>query len=379
MIYFNQAATTYPKPQCVLEAHTASLYTAPSGQFRSSASKDGEDIFDKCRKKLGKLLGIQEYSRIFFSSGATDSANALIYGLPLEGKHIVVTQTEHNSILRPLLNLKEQVGEVSVVPCDVNGYVRPEDVEAAVTSQTAAVFVNHCSNVTGMIQDIPSIAEITKQKGILLIVDASQSAGCIPIEADQWGIDAMIFTGHKSLFGVQGTGGYFVRRGVPFRPYKYGGTGRDSSQLTYENGDYEYEPGTQNTPGITALEAGVSYILERGVGTIALKEQKMMTEIYEALNKMKGIRVYGNEKINKGPVLSFNIEGLNPSDVAYILQNGYEITVRTGLHCAPLIHEKLRSAPKGTVRVSISDMTKEEEVQILLKAVKEISESAGEI
>lgn len=377
MIYLNQAATTFPKPQCVLEAHTASLYQAPLGQFRSSASGQDADIFTKCRKNLAKLLGIAANERIFFSSGATDSSNAVLYGLFLEEKNIVVTQTEHNSILRPVMNLTEQVGSVTIVPCDSGGKTAPQSIEAAVTEETAAVIINHCSNVTGMIQDIRTIGEITKKKGILLILDASQSAGCIPVKADEWGVDVLIFTGHKSLFGSQGTGGYYVRPGIPFRPYRYGGTGRDSSQITYENEDYEFEPGTQNTPGITALNAGVEYILNRGVAKIAEKEQALMKKLYLGLKSIPQVCVYGDENRNKGPVMSFNIAGLAPSDVAYILQNCYDIIVRTGLHCAPLIHEAIGSGKLGTVRVSISDMTGESEIDAVLSAVREIGASMG--
>ena len=375
MIYMNQAATTYPKPQCVLEVHTASLHTMPEGQFRSDLCTTGESILEQCRKNIGKLLGISEYDRIYFSCGATDSSNAVIYGLPLAGKHVVTTQTEHNSILRPLMNLKDRVGSVTIVPCNEYGKVDIEKLEESVTKETAAIFVNHCSNVTGMVQDLKKIGKIAEEKGVLFVVDASQSAGCIPIDVDAWNIDVLIFTGHKSLFGAQGTGGYYVRGGGEFRPYRYGGTGRNSSQLTYENGDYEYETGTQNSTGISALNAGVKYILERGVETIAEKERVMMKRIYEELGAIKNVKVYGTYEENYGPVVSFNISGMNPSDVAYILQNCYDIIVRTGLQCAPLIHEALGTEEKGTVRVSISDMTSENEVESLLAALKEITAS----
>ncbi len=372
MIYLNQAATTYPKPQCVLKAHTASLYELPESQFRTATISPTENIFDRCRRNLGELLGIHEIDRIFFSSGATDSANALIYGLSLNGKNVITTQTEHNSILRPLMNLKKQVGSVTVVPCDSKGCVKPEDIEEAIQENTAAVFVNHCSNVTGAIQDLKEIGIRVKKHNVLFIVDASQSAGCIPIHVDAWKIDALIFTGHKSLFGVQGTGGYYIRKGIPFVPYRFGGTGRDSKKVIYEGNDYEYEPGTQNSPGIAALNAGVSYILERTVEKITEKEQHLMKTLYTGLASLNNVIFYGSFETNKGPVMSFNIQGMEPSDTAYILQNSYGIIVRTGLQCAPLIHEKLGTVPAGTVRVSLSDMTEEKEVNELVKAVEEI-------
>lgn len=371
MIYLNQAATTYPKPQCVLDAYTAAFTHPPAGQYRSSAG--GKDAKEACRKSLGKLLGVQETDRIFFSSGATDSSNALIYGLPLAGKTAAASQTEHNSILRPLMNLKDQVGQVVVIPCDSYGKIHLEALERILEEEKpAAVFVSHCSNVTGMIQNMEAIGQMVHEHETLFVADVSQSAGCIPIDADAWKVDALIFTGHKSLFGVPGTGGYYVRSGIHFRPYRFGGTGRNSSQLTYENGDYEYEPGTANDPGIAALDAGVSWILEKGVTTIAKEEQRLMKKLYEGLDAIPGVKTYGTWKTNLGPVLSFNIADLLPGDTAYILQNSYDITVRTGLHCAPLIHKAMGTMQSGTVRVSISALTAEEDVDALLEAVNEI-------
>ena len=175
MIYLNQAASTWPKPSCVLQAHSLALSAVPAGQFRGGTA-EGADILDACRRKLGTLLGIGEYNRIFFSSGATDSANAVICGLPLRGRRVLATQTEHNSILRPLLNHKDRVGSVDIVPCDTAGWVNPDDVEAMLDDDTAAVFVNHCSNVTGMVQDIGAIAEKAHSRVALLVLDCAQSA-----------------------------------------------------------------------------------------------------------------------------------------------------------------------------------------------------------
>lgn len=381
MIYLNNAATTYPKPQCVLEAHTAFLYKLPFSQFRSSNSLETEDIFSSCRNKLGDLLQIKNTERIFFSSGATDSLNAVICGLNLSGRKIITTQTEHNSVLRPLFNFykqKDREDKVIIVPCDSNGKVEPSDIESAITDDVGTVFVNHCSNVTGMVQDIEKIGKITKKHNLTFVVDASQSAGCIPIKTDEWGIDVLIFTGHKSLFGVQGTGGYYLKEGIEMSPFRYGGTGKNSLKLSYENGDYEYEVGTQNTPGITVLNAGVDYILKRGLANIVKKESILIQMIYNSFNEMPNVKVYGNVLINHGPVISFNILGLKPSDVAFVLQNGYDIIVRTGIHCAPLIHEKLGTKDFGTVRVSISDLTKVKEVEQLVDAVFSIQNSVGD-
>lgn len=375
MVYLNQAATTWPKPPRVLEAHAAALSAAPEGQFRSSA-RGGRDVMEACRQRLGALLGIADADRIFFSSGATDALNALVRGLPLDGGRVLATQAEHNSVLRPLMNHGDRVGAVDIVLCDAAGRVDIEAAEALLGEGAAALFVNHCSNVTGAVQDVPALARAAHRHGALLVLDVAQSAGCLPVEADVWGVDALAFTGHKALFGPQGTGGYYVRAGVPFAPFRYGGTGLDSRRLTYGPGEYEYEPGTQNLPGIAALLAGVEYVLERGVENIREKERALTRGLREGLSSIGGVTVYGADPDHSGPVVSFNFDGLAASDAAYIL-DGYGIRVRAGLHCAPLIHAAMGAPDTGTVRASVSDMNAPEDIDRLLEAAREISAGLG--
>lgn len=379
MIYLNHAATTYPKPQCVIEAHTAALSAPPAGQFRSSGQGRGKDMFTCCRENLGRLLGIGNPERIYFTSGATDSLNQLFHGLDRKGKKILITQTEHNSVLRPLYNGIAKDAEVEVVPCDPYGRVNPEDFEERITPDTGLFVLNHCSNVTGMIQEARRFGEIAEKHGVLFLLDASQSAGGIPIDCDAWKVDALVFTGHKGLLGPQGTGGFFLRDGIGLLPYRYGGTGKDSSRLVYENGEYEYETGTLNGPGISALNAGVSYILGQGVERIAEEEQRLMRKLYEGLEELEGVTVYGEKQRNRGPVLSMNLEGLRPSELAYILQNGYETVVRAGLHCAPLIHHAMGTEAQGTVRVSVSALTEEQDVEGFLEIMREIAAAQSHI
>lgn len=381
MIYLNQAATSYPKPQRVLDAHAEALSKIPSGQFRSSADETGsKDVFTECKENLGNLLGIKDIDRIFFSSGATASSNAIIYGLGLKDAHVITTATEHNSILRPLFNLKGEEGLVTVVPCDENGYVKIRDIEDALREDVKAVFINHCSNVTGMVQEIEEITRVVHKRGIPIIVDASQSAGCIPVNVDQWDVDGLIFTGHKSLFGAQGSGGHYVKKSLDLKPFMYGGTGYDSSRIEYDDSFYEFEVGTANMPGIIDLNAGVSYILDRSVKMIQTEERRKMRRLYDGLSLFKAVKVYGEFEKNIGPVLSFNIIGLRPSDVSYILQNAYGIIVRTGIHCAPFIHSCIGSGENGsgesgTVRISISDLTNDSDIDGFLEAVKDIAGS----
>lgn len=372
MIYLNNAATTYPKPQCVQDACTAVFHKLPGGQFRSADSSERRNVFGDCQKKLGKLFGIRETERIHFTSGSTEALNKILYGLGIPASQILTTATEHNSVLRPLYNIPSIKGEPAIVPCDRRGRVSPEEIKRRLTPDIRAVIINHCSNVTGYIQKMDEIAGIVKERKLLLIVDISQSAGCIPVDADSWGADAVAFTGHKSLFGLQGSGGYYIRGDMVFSPMFFGGSGKDSSRLIYSAENYEYDTGTQNGIGIEALAAGAGYILKRGIDRIQREEQEKISYLYQELSGFRKITLYGKAKENKGPVFSFNIEGLTASDTAYILQNSYHIITRAGLHCAPLIHAYLGSEKSGTVRASISDLNTWADMEEFVGAVREI-------
>ncbi len=373
MIYLNQAATTYPKPQAVLDAVADAITRLPQGQFRSSLPT--EDVFAECKNKLAKLFGVDNPQNIIITSGATAGANALFYGLEFENKRVMISQTEHNSILRPALNLKDKVSEGIVVPCDSIGRVDSgilDEMLGEYEGKIDAFFINHCSNVTGYVQDIKELAAVCHRHGALIVADFSQSAGCVDIKASEWGIDAFIFAGHKGLMGIQGIGGYYIRPGIVSRPFMYGGTGRDSRKIVYDS-DYEYEVGTENGPGIAGLNAGVKFILNKGVENIRDYDLRLMDRLYNGLTEIKGVNLIEVPEEHRGPVLSFTMDGMKPSDLAYILQNGYDITVRTGLHCAPLIHDALNTAYGGTVRISVSCMNSDEDVDALILAVKDIA------
>ena len=374
MVYLNNAATSYPKPQRVLDAHAATLKNPPSGQFRSSGFFQKSDPVMSCKRALSELLGIPDADRIFFSSGATDSSNQVIYGLNLSQMQILTTVTEHNSILRPLYNHQGiKPDQIHLIGCNPFGRINLVELESMAKKCNAGiVIVNHCSNVTGMVQDLEQIGILCRQNHLLFMVDASQSAGCIPIDVEKLGIDILILTGHKSLFGIQGTGAHYVKKDLFFRPLLFGGTGKDSSKLHYEKDEYEYEVGTQNIPGIVALQEGILTIQELGLNHIVEKERALMKQLYEGLMEFEEIRLFGQYEENRGPLLSFQMRGLSPSDVAYILETGDQILVRTGLHCAPLMHEQIGSGKEGTVRVSISVFTKEIEIDLFLQAIKSI-------
>lgn len=386
MIYLNNAATSWPKPSCVEKAVQACLLDTPASQFRGGAAILKKDTQQQCREAVGSLLGVEDCERIFFTSGATESLNTVLCGLDYgdSGQSILVTQTEHNSVLRPLMNAQAvREHPAVVVPCTKTGRVTEafleQIYEEAVNrgQKPSALVVNHCSNVTGAVQDMEMVSRFARQRGLLLIVDVSQSAGCIPVDVKAWDADAVIFTGHKGLLGMQGIGGFYIRRGLSLKPLKYGGTGRNSAQLVYPDGDYEYEVGTQNMPGICSLLAGVTYIQKTGVYMIQRKEKKLMELLYNELGQTENIELYGNIQECSGPVMSLNFSGLKASDAAYILESGYGIVVRAGLHCSPLIHQAMGTADGGTVRISISWMTREEEVRSFIEAARQIAASVA--
>ena len=384
MIYLNNSATSYPKPACVLEAVERAVSGPPAGQFRGGGMQETEDLFSSCRELLGEILGIRETERIFFSSGATDSLNALFSGLGLTAENVITTATEHNSVLRPLYNRGNAGCGPVIVPCDENGFVDPESIREAAAhfpaKERRAIVLNHCSNVTGAIQDAAAVGAIAGEYGFLFVLDCAQSAGCVPVQTDKWGVDALAFTGHKSLLGLQGTGGYYVRKDLPFIPARFGGTGRDSRKLVYSPDDYEYEPGTQNSPGIAALKAGCGWILSHGIGEIASRESGLRAFLAGELEKLPGVRVLGahpEQGRRYGPVLSFTVKGLKSADVSYILQNSYEIVTRAGLMCAPLIHPFLKTGEDGTVRVSFSPFTEKADLAVLTDALREILSALG--
>ena len=309
MIYLNNGATSWPKPSCVYEAVQACLTGTPASQFRGGSDILKKDAEELCREMLGKLLNISDYHRIFFTSGATESMNTLLCGLNFgeEGQAVLATQTEHNSVLRPLMNQTvKDTHPVWIVPCGKDGAITEQALENTLKKATkttgkkpSAMIINHCSNVTGYIQDMKMAADFAEKNNLLLIADISQSAGCIPVDVDGWNADAVVFTGHKSLLGIQGTGGFYIREGISLKPLKYGGTGRNSQQLTYENGDYEYEVGTQNIPGITGLLAGTEYILQTGLDWIQKKEEMLIAKNVFKVSDFKTQKKSFNERFEK--------------------------------------------------------------------------------
>lgn len=371
MIYLNQAATTWPKPEIVKEAVQAAIALPPFSQNRSSSVENRREISKLCREKLSELFNIEDADRIYFTSGATDSFNRIVRGLDLEGKKVLISANEHNGVVRPLYNIYKNI-DIAIAECDENGDLQYEQFEKLITSDTKAVFVNHCSNVTGAAVDLKRIAQMAHSKGALLVADVSQSAGHIEVDVLNQGVDILVFTGHKGLFGPQGTGGFYIKQDIGVKPVVYGGTGYDSKRIIMEETNAEYEVGTQNLHGIAGLCAGVEFVLQQGIDKIHYQEELLIRHLREGLMKMNNVKVYGSSERN-GPVLSFNIRGLDCADVAFILANSYEITVRSGFHCAPLIHNALGSDKNGTVRVSVSCFNTMEEIDEFLQVTNDIA------
>lgn len=374
MIYLNNAATSYPKPQSVIEAVTECLSRPLIHSSRTGLEREKDDYIYLCRENLAKIFNVKDPLHIVFSSGSTESLNLAIKGLNLKGSNVVTTAIEHNSVLRPLKTM-ELYGEISisVVMCNEKGYIEPDWFNEAITPNTKAVVVNHCSNVTGTVLDIKEIAKIVHKNGAILIVDASQSAGSIPIDFDGWDIDLLAFTGHKSLFGIQGIGGLCIKEGIELKPLKVGGTGILSEVLLQPDGlPIYYEAGTPNTPGIMSLWAGTEFILNEGLEKIHYYKSKLVKKMIKELSEIPEVKIYNDPDHSSFSNFCFNIEGMVPEEVGYMLDSSFDIMVRTGLHCAPLILEPLNVFPWGTVRASPSYFTKEEEIDAFIKAVKDI-------
>ncbi len=376
LIYLNNAATSYPKPAEVVAGVMSYMDRPPIHQARAGLEMDQGDACAECRRALASLFVIDNYHQIVFTSGATESLNLFFHGSNLTGRHVVTTTTEHNSVLRPL-KIMEREGSISlsIVKSDKNGSVSPDSISAAIRSDTAAVVVNHCSNVTGVVNDITAIGKIVQPSNALYIVDVSQSAGTIDIDVKESNIDLMAFTGHKSLFGLPGIGGAYISENVELTPLKTGGTGVRSDYLFQpESMPMFYEAGTQNIPGIISLNEGLRYIQKRGIAEIHSHKQRACHLMRSALATKPGLKLHPAAEYSEPITLfSFTINGMDPDDIAYILENSYGIVARTGLHCAPLIHEQLGTSPDGSIRISPSCFTTDEEIDRFLAAIDDIN------
>lgn len=374
MIYLNNAATTYPKPETVAQAVYKAINSAPPSIHRGGAD---DDSISSVRSLIADFFGIRDKNRLVFTSGSTEALNLVIKGYLKEGSHAVTTAIDHNSVLRPLHHLQQkEIVDLTIVDCDEFGYVEPEKIGSAIQDNTSLVVINHCSNVTGTVQDISTIVEIAHSKNVKVLLDASQSAGHVDINVGELGVDFIAFTGHKSLYGLQGIGGLYVAESVSPEPLKTGGTGSRSTYLFQpeELPDY-YEAGTPNTIGIIALGEGVKFVKSIGMEQIRSHKALMLERAIEKIKSLEGVRIIAHPSRNSNSVLCFTMDNFTPEEVAYILESSEGIKIRAGLHCAPLIHKYIGTSQYGTLRMSPSLFTKEEEIDKFIEAIEKISKS----
>lgn len=376
MIYLDNAATTLKKPPCVAEAVVSAMETAGNaGRGAHGASLGASGTIYHTRKKLAGFFGCPRADHVAFAANATGALNIAIYGLLGPGDHAIATDLEHNSVLRPLYDLQERGMGLDFVPASKRGRVRYEDFEALMRPDTRAIVCTHASNVTGNVLDVQRIAEIAHRHGALLIVDASQTAGSLPIDMTAMGIDVLCFTGHKGLMGPQGTGGLCVRPGVELRPFMRGGSGVQSYDR-HQPSQYptRLEAGTLNGHGIAGLGAAVDYINQAGIDALYLREQALARRFYEGVSRIDGVSVYGDFSGEpRAAIVSLNVRDLDSAMISDALYTGWGIATRPGAHCAPRMHAALGTAEQGVVRFSFSPFNTDEEVMTAIAAVEDIA------
>lgn len=375
MIYFDNAATSLPKPSVVGEAMIKALNTfGGAGRSGHEPALNASRSICKARQSVSKLLGAEKES-IIFTSGATESLNTVLAGCLNHKDHVITTTLEHNSVLRPLYRLSELGMELSVVPVNADGSLNYTYFEKFRKKNTKAVVCTHGSNVTGEILDLQFISQFCQKNGLLFIVDASQTAGSYPININKMGIDILCFTGHKGLMGPQGTGGICIREGIEISPLKVGGSGIDSYSRTQPIELPEHlEAGTPNAHGIAGLCAGIQYIQKQDIEQIYKKENSLTRKFLDGIEGVPNIRICGNHLLPHAPIVSLNVGNMDSAEVATILSEEYSICVRSGAHCAPLIHEALGTVKQGAVRFSFSFFNTEEEIEKGIVALKEIQQ-----
>ncbi|MTI48633.1 aminotransferase class V-fold PLP-dependent enzyme [Sporosalibacterium faouarense] len=376
MIYLDNAATSFPKPEKVYEAIMSVMKDYGANPGRSGhklALKAGRGIYET-RELLSKLFNISNPMNIIFTSNATDGLNLAIKGILKPGDHVITTSMEHNSVLRPLKALEKLGIETSIVQCDSKGCISVQDIEDNINEDTKLIITTHASNVTGTIFPIKEIGNIADKNNIIYMVDAAQTAGVYDIDVENMKIDILAFPGHKSLLGPQGTGGVYIREGIDVMQMKEGGTGSKSDLLIQpEMLPDKFESGTPNTPGIIGLGAGVQYILDKGIENIRKHEKNMTKYFLDELKKIELVRIYGPCDAEKqAPVVSINIGDEDSSEVSYILDKVFDIGVRPGLHCAPLAHKTIGTFEQGTVRFSLGTFTTHQDIEKALEAIKNI-------
>lgn len=377
MIYFDNAATSLQKPEAVIEAVAEAMKSlGNASRGAHSAALGSNRMVYETRELLAELFHIDDPSRIAFTMNATESLNIAIAGIFRPEDHVITTVMEHNSVLRPLYRMEESGTELSFLQADKKGNISYEELENAIRSNTRAVICTHASNLTGNVLDLERIGEICKKHRLLFLVDASQTAGIIPIDVQKMKISVLCFTGHKGLLGPQGTGGIYVAPEINIRPLVVGGSGVQSYLKTQpDEMPARLEAGTLNAHGIAGLHAAVSYIIEKGVEQIYQEEHEKTDYFYRMIRSIPDIHIYGDPEAElHAPIIALNIGDYDSAQVADELMEAYGIATRAGAHCAPLMHQALGTQKQGAVRFSFSQFNTRKELDAGIQALRELAE-----
>lgn len=372
--YLDNAATSFPKPESVYVAQDRVARTcgANPGRGGHRLAYQAAQVVLMARMAVATFFNIANSAQIAFTSNATEAINMALFGLLQPGDRVVTSSMEHNAVARPLYALEQRGVEVVKINGDADGRITLDDVKSACRQRPRMVVLNHCSNVTGIVQPIETIGPWCREQGIVFMVDAAQSAGILAIDVETMAIDLLAVPGHKSLFGPQGTGLLYVNESLSLSPLKYGGTGTSSSHLEQPRQMPEHlECGTLNTPGLAALTAGLDFVRQEGMAQIHRHEQNLAQQLRQGLLTMGRVHCYGQSQAECG-VLSFTVEGMDSAEVGFLLDQRYQIAVRVGLHCAPDAHRTIGSFPHGTIRVSPGYFNTPHEIDCLLAAMQEI-------
>lgn len=376
--YFDNAASSWPKPPAVMEAMNKVLveYSANPGRGSHKMAVRASRTLFEARKNLAKLFNINNPNHISYTLNATHALNQAIKGFLKAGDHVICSSIEHNSVRRPLEYLKKTINvEVSYLATDAKGNINLMDIPALIQPNTRLFVCSHSSNLLGTIMPIDKISEILKKHNIKFLVDAAQTAGIIPIDINTMGIDMLAFPGHKGLLGPQGTGGLYSHPSIDLEVFMHGGTGSQSEEIEQPAVRPDrYESGTQNTVGIAGLNEGVKFVLNENVERIHTREWELTQLLMKGLSEINGIKILGPEfGEDKTGITAFNLNHVDSSEVAFILDQSYNIAVRSGYHCTPLAHQSVGTMETGAIRASVSYFTTEQEVDYLIQSVKEIS------
>lgn len=377
MIYFDNAATTFPKPEAVYSAVNECLrgFCANPGRGGHKLSLQSGRVILETRELLAELFNSDSPERIVFTHNATEALNLALKGFLKKGNHIITTSMEHNSVLRPL-KLLEQFGiETTIVQCNKYGEIDIDDIEKEIRKETVLIAATHASNVVGTLLPVDKIGGLAKSYNLDFLVDASQTAGVYEIDVNKMNISMLAFTGHKGLYGPQGTGGLYIKKALELNPLKEGGTGSRSESL-YQPDILpdRYESGTHNTPGIAGLGAGISFIKGEGLARIRKHEQELTRCFIEGVTKIKKVMVYGTKDASKqAAVVSMNIGDAGSSEISYILDQTFDIATRSGLHCAPMAHRTLGTLEQGAVRFSFGYFNTKEQIETAVAAIEQIT------